>query len=422
MSKRAGLEEQVAQFVKEQAQSLAEGPRQWPEPAPEWSRLSDLGTSLWLDTGSLDESAELWNGAFQALTTNNTLLNQEVQRGQYDTLVSEAARLLRDAGLDEAELRLELAFILNAVHGLRLVDRYDAFVSVEEHTDLAHDAEAAVRYARRYHEICPERFIIKIPLTPAGLIATRRVSEAGIPVNHTLGFSARQNYVIARIGRPEYVNVFMGRLNSFVADNELGDGRFVGEKATLASQAAMRLLRDAGLSPAKQIGASLRGGEQIRDLAGLDVLTMPPKAAKAFLDLGLDAEALQDATGRSYTVEFAPGVDPQAIGFSALWDIGEEVVSCTEALGHEDLSAVSADQLVTYFREHGCGDLFPGWTDNQVSLSAREGKIPALDHWKKPLAAGDVGLDSLLNLAGLNSFVADQAAMDRRVADVLSKG
>ena len=131
-----------------------------------------------------------------------------------------------------------MAFILNATHGLRLVERFDAHVSVEEHTDLAHDLEQSVEYARRYYAICPERFYVKIPFTPAGLLATRRVRQEGIPVNHTLGFSARQNYVITRLALPTFVNVFLGRLNSFIADNGLGSGDYVGEKATLASQQA----------------------------------------------------------------------------------------------------------------------------------------------------------------------------------------
>ena len=111
------------------------------------------------------------------------------------------------------------------------------------HTDLANDVAAAVDYGRRFYEICPERFIIKIPFTPAGLLATRHLAEMGIPVNHTLGFSARQNYLIARISQPAYVNVFLGRLNSFIVDNKLGDGSYVGEKATLASHKAVRQLR-----------------------------------------------------------------------------------------------------------------------------------------------------------------------------------
>jgi len=205
------------------------------ESSPLWRKLRDVGTELWLDTGSLEESGKLWVREFSALTTNNTLLNKEVQKGQYDDLIAEADKLLAKFDLSERERILEIGFILNAKHGLRLVEKYDAFVSVEEHTDLAHNVKKAIDYARRYHAICPERFIIKIPFTAEGLLATRVLANDGIPVNHTLGFSARQNYLIAAIGKPAYVNVFLGRLNSFVADNNIGPGTYVGEKATLAS-------------------------------------------------------------------------------------------------------------------------------------------------------------------------------------------
>ena len=42
--------------------------------------------------------------------------------------------------------------------------------------------------------------------------------------------------------------------------------------------------------------------------------------------------------------------------------------------------------------------------------------------WQDGLAAGEFGLDTLMNLAGLASFAADQAAMDERVAEVLAGG
>ena len=46
-----------------------------------------------------------------------------------------------------------------------------------------------------------------------------------VPVNLTLGFSARQNVLTSVFARPTYCNVFLGRLNSVVADHGLGDGR-----------------------------------------------------------------------------------------------------------------------------------------------------------------------------------------------------
>jgi len=388
---------------------------------PAWRRLREIGTELWLDTGSIDDASALWTREFSALTTNNTLLNREVQTGRYDDLIGKAAALLDPHGLSERERLLEIAFILNATHGLRLVETFDAYVSVEEHTDLANDLDAAVAVARRYHAICSERFIIKIPFTPAGLLATRRLSQEQIPVNHTLGFSARQNYLIARVGRPAYVNVFLGRLNSFVADNALGTGTYVGEKATLASQQALRLLRrDYGVTT-RQIGASFRSGEQVRDLAGIDVMTIPPKVAKGFLDLKASPDEVGDKTSTAYTPGLNKGVDPATARLDTLWDVGPDLAACIDALEKDCLDSFSADDLVDFLAEHGCGDIFPRWTDEQRATSATDGKIPVLDHWRDELAAKAVGLDSLMNLAGLNSFIADQKDMDDRVAGVLAK-
>ena len=237
-----------------------------------WARAAKAGTGLWLDTGDIEAAQKLWTREFVALTTNNTLLNKEVQKGIYDSLVPEAAAMLRESNpnISEREVVLEIAFILNAVHGLKLVQTFDADVSVELHTDLAHDATASYEYGKRFAAIEPDRFIVKVPLTPAGIVAARRLSDEGVRLNFTLGFSARQNYAIARLARPTLVNVFMGRLNAFVKDNGLGDGVNVGEKATLASQRMLRSISE----PTRQIGASIRNGQQVADLIGLDVMTL----------------------------------------------------------------------------------------------------------------------------------------------------
>jgi len=384
-----------------------------------WRRMKALGSELWLDTGNVTDAGHLWTDEHAALTTNNTLLNREIQSGTYDALVPAAAGVLADAKLDDRQRMLELAFILNAYHGLALVEKFDAMVSVEEHTDLAHDVDAAVATARRYHAICPERFIVKIPFTPAGLLATRRLSAGGVPVNHTLGFSARQNYVIARVGKPQFVNVFMGRLNQFVSDNSLGDGHGVGERALMASQRAIRELREAGRTPARQIAASIRNGRQVADCAGVDVLTIPPKSAKDFLYPGYEDDQLTDKTGFDFQPAFADGVDPAAVRFETLWDVDDALVACVDALESEDLAAMSPAELVEFFAARGCGDLLPAWSREQIATSAAEGKIPKLDNWRDALAAKAIGLDSLMNLAGLLSFSADQKAMDDRLAGLL---
>ncbi len=390
---------------------------------PLWQRLRMLGTELWLDTGNLEEARACWTRQFAALTTNNSLLNKEIQLGRYDDLIVEANRLLRAfPGMSPAQRRLELAFILNAYHALRLVERFDAYVSVEEHTDLADDFSQSVRYARRYFSICPERFVIKLPMTPAGILATRRLSAEGIPVNLTLGFSARQNYLATRLSQPAYVNVFLGRLNSLVADNGLGDGRQVGEKATLASQSAIRQLRRSRRLPTQQIGASFRGGGQVVDLAGVDVMTMPPKVAGEFLDIATGPAALNDHTQAYYEPEFSDRQRAERLRLEVFWRIEPKLIRCLDALDREDVDSFSPEDLIYALARHDSGDILPRWDAEHAHASRREGKIPDLSRWEQGLVDRRYAVDSLMNLAGLQSFAADQQAMDQRVTDVLDRG
>ena len=95
-------------------------------------------------------------------------------------------------------------------------------------------ASASPRSAR-------DRFIVKVPLTPAGLLAARRLHDDGIRHQlHARLLGAPELADRARWRSRPACNVFMGRINAFVADNELGDGKNVGEKATLASQRGLR--------------------------------------------------------------------------------------------------------------------------------------------------------------------------------------
>src|SRR5205823_6410211 len=131
-----------------------------------------------------------------------------------------------------------------------------------------------------------------------------------IPINYTLGFSARQNYLATLVSKPNYCNVFLGRLNAVVADNHLGDGKYVGERVTLASQAGVKELRDADRSvPTRQIAASMRSAEQMVSLAGVDVFTIPPKAVEEFYKHGYTLDDISDRTKEQYEVHLAPDAD-----------------------------------------------------------------------------------------------------------------
>ncbi|MEN6589561.1 MAG: transaldolase family protein, partial [Proteiniphilum sp.] len=158
-------------------------------------KLKDVGTELWLDTGDMEEAEKNWSAEMTALTTNNTLINKEIQKGIYDTFIADAMEIVKELPIQQQVK--EIAFILNARHGLRLARKFGGFVSVELHTDTAHDIEATVEYGMRYFEICPDQFIVKVPYTASGLLGARKLREKGVKINFTLEFSARQNVLVA---------------------------------------------------------------------------------------------------------------------------------------------------------------------------------------------------------------------------------
>lgn len=385
---------------------------------PVWTRLNDLGTELWLDTGDMDEAARLWSGEFTALTTNNTLLSKEVGKGIYDDLIRTAVRELRGTQPDIGDEALvgEVGILLNAHHGLRLVEKFGCRVSVELHTDLAHDLEGSVQAARRLFAICPSHFIVKVPLTPSGVLAARRLVNEGIPINFTLEFSARHNYVVARLANPDYVNVFLGRLNSFVADHELGDGRMVGEKATLASQRALIELRAKG-GKTKQIAASLREAGQIVALAGVDVYTMPIAVAEGMPELDLDATTIRSQIKEDPSISLTGDIDPAVL--EALWTVPSMLKASVEALSRENLDTFSGPDLAEFFRVRGHGDLFPKWGRSDLANIETDGKIPSYPRWREAFEAGEIGLDAAFNAAGMASFAVDQGALDERIRSLL---
>jgi transaldolase len=388
------------------------------EKNPLWEQVEATGTELWLDTGDMEQAGNLWNPLFKALTTNNSLLNKEIQKGIYDSWIPSAAAAVKadDPGISDDDLILEIAFALNARHGLRLVTRFDARVSVELHTDLAHDVERSVAFGRRYAALCKD-FIVKVPLTPEGLVAARRLEEDGIPINFTLGFSARQNYLTACVAQPEWVNVFLGRLNAYAAGEGLCDGRWVGERTTLASQAVLKELRGRLGVPTKQIAASMRGGDQVETLAGLDVYTMPIAVAQAYLDAA--PRSVQDNTGEIYEPAWNEEVAVRLEGMDDLWDVDEKFRAVCDELATIPVDELDPARIENALHDAGCGGVFPRLDEEQTARLIKEGKAPLRDTWLSDIASRKFGLDGLFTTAGLYAFAADQAALDERIRQQL---
>jgi transaldolase len=166
-------------------------------------RLHRIGQSIWLDnisrsllnTGTLRHYLD--ELSVTGLTSNPTIFANAISRsGDYDADI----RRRRAEGLSDEGLFFSLALedISAAADLFRpanvATNGVDGWVSLEVSPELAYDAAGTLAAAKELHARAgrPNVFI-KIPGTPAGLLAVEEAIYAGIPVNVTLLFS-REHY------------------------------------------------------------------------------------------------------------------------------------------------------------------------------------------------------------------------------------
>jgi transaldolase len=132
---------------------------------------------FFIDTGNIEEIKEgLRLGMVDGVTTNPTLVSKENK--DFDTVVKEILEIVK------GPVSLEVVSL-------------DADGMVEEGRTLAKLADNVV---------------VKVPMLPEGLKATKILSGEGIRVNQTLIFSPVQALMAAKAGAA-YVSPFVGRLD-----------------------------------------------------------------------------------------------------------------------------------------------------------------------------------------------------------------
>lgn len=414
MSVSVGIHEDVKlrETVRELALEGFKGPGRTDIASREkYGWLRELGSSLWLDTGDMDAALKVWSPELVALTTNNTLVSQVVATGQMDGVITYGARRIRDARPDIKlhDLVIEIAFLVNAKLALSLVERFGAHVSVELHPDLGFDIARTILFGRRYYEINPDYFYVKVPLTPDGFISTKLLSEEGIPVNYTLGFSARQNYLATVFSKPRFVNVFLGRLNQVVEENGLGKPDNIGEKTALASFEQVTLAReiDGGIRT-EQIAASMRNGGQVATLAGVDVLTIPPKVAGDYLEMDISKENVRQHTSQELEVDLNMDRPVEISEVRRLWEVDADFIAFTEDAVKRAVELKSGRDLIALSIKHNV-NLFRDWSGEDRKKIREKGKIPDVSQWP------GAPLDDLMSISALESFAKDQLELDQRI-------
>jgi len=181
----------------------------------------------------------------------------------------------------------------------------------------------------------------------------------------------------------------------------------------LSSQSWVTRLSEETGSKTRQIAASLRNFNQLDLLAGTDVYTMPPKVAAAGRKslAGLFENKLKNR----YDVPLSDAA--AGLGIDKFWEVSKNVVELGRLLGRELPS--SGHELVRKAHEAGLGDMFPVMSKEDNERLAAEGKIPVVASWKERVIRGELALDTLLTLAGIASFTADQKQLDDRIRGII---
>ena len=160
--------------------------------------LRRLGQSVWYDNmyraliGS-GELQRLIDSGVTGLTSNPTIFEKAVSSGDDydDSLIAYAKEGLSPEDAFEA---LAIEDIQAAADLLRPVYEdtggADGFASLEVNPHLAHDTEGTIRAAERlFSALGRPNAMIKVPATPEGIPAIRRLIGQGININVTLIFS-----------------------------------------------------------------------------------------------------------------------------------------------------------------------------------------------------------------------------------------
>ncbi len=126
------------------------------------------------------------------------------------------------------------------------------------------DADGMLAQAEPLAALHPN-VIIKVPLIPEGLKATKELTRRGVKTNVTLCFSANQALLAAKAGAT-YVSPFIGRLDD------------QGERGMALIEDIVRAYRNYPAFGTQVLVASVRTGEHVREaaLAGAHVATIPP--------------------------------------------------------------------------------------------------------------------------------------------------
>jgi len=334
------------------------------------------GQAVWLDSISdrMITSGKLgaWiaDGTVYGVTSNPTIFGQAIERneGDYNAAIARLAAAGKDAfGIYDDLTRHDIARGADLFLPPHRANPVDGWISLEVLPALARNEEATVTEAKRLVGLLARpNVFVKVPSTPAGVRAIRRLIGDGVSVNVTLMFNRRHYRDVALaylaglsdlssrggdLSRVHSVaSFFVSRVDTLV-DRLLNER--IATAASTAKEALVGLKGKAGLANCKVVyqdyqtlfsGAEFKAlaakGARVQrplwastgtknpaysdllyveNLVGPDTVnTMPEKTLEALLDHGRSPSAtvLDDVAGARKVLDDLRGfgIDVEAVG------------------------------------------------------------------------------------------------------------
>ncbi len=275
-------------------------------------------TTVVADTGDI--------GAIQQLqpteaTTNPSLILQASQLPQYQSLLLDACRAHPDSIAAIAE-QVTVNF------GAEILQHIPGRVSTEIDARLSFDTDASVRKAlsiiARYAAkgIDKSRVLIKLAATWQGIQAAAELEQQGIACNLTLVFSLAQAKACAD-AKVTLISPFVGRiLDWYKKQQPAADFSGAADPGVQSVRQIYQHYKSHGIRTVV-MGASFRHIDQIRQLAGCDLLTIAP-------DLLNQLQASDALLPRQLQPDVAPPATPTQPLTEAefLWQLNEDAMAC----------------------------------------------------------------------------------------------
>ena len=241
-----------------------------------------LMTVVVADTGDIDAIRKFKP---RDATTNPSLILAAAKNPNYIKLIDQSlenSNKLFSSNFSKKEFITEAIDQVSVIFGKEILKIISGRVSTEVDARLSFDTQATVEKARkiinlyREHGISKDRVLIKIASTWEGIKAAEILEKEGIKCNLTLLFNFCQAVACAN-ANVTLISPFVGRILDW-HKAKTGKTDYSGKEdpGVISVTKIFNYFKEKGFST-EIMGASFRNIDEIKELAGCDLLTISPK-------------------------------------------------------------------------------------------------------------------------------------------------